>query len=113
MVNWKMGVLIGALAGTALTLLRFSSTSQIAAIPQQSYASDMQLQAKRSAVDFVSDGDASKPSWRHAKSVEFDNDASGKSHYPEISTRVASVWTETHIYIFFWCRYDSLNVYRG
>ena len=113
MVLCKIGVLIGALAGAAFTLLPFSCPGQIAAMPQQSYASDVQLQAKRSPVDFLPDGDPSKPLWKHAKSVEFDHDASGKSHYPELSTRVASVWTETYIYFFFWCSYDSLNVYEG
>src|SRR5437660_3368923 len=73
----------------------------------------MQLQAKRSAVDFLPDGDPEKPSWKHAEPVEFDTDASGKFHFPEISTRVSSVWTETYVYFFFWCRYESLNVYSG
>jgi len=113
MVLWKIEALIGALAGAVFTLLPFSCPGQIAAMPQQSYASDVQLQAKRSPVDFLPDGDRSKPSWKHAKSVEFDHDASGQSHYPQLSTRVASVWTETHIYFFFWCSYDSLNVYEG
>ncbi|PYU55717.1 MAG: hypothetical protein DMG55_26760, partial [Acidobacteria bacterium] len=62
MVNWKMAVLIGALAGAAFTLLPFSSTGQIATIGQQAYTSDAELQAKRSPVDFVADGDATKPS---------------------------------------------------
>ncbi len=112
MVNWKMGVLIGAFAGAAFTFLPFSNARQIATIPQQSYASDLQLQSKRSPVDFVPDGDSSKLAWKQAKWAEFDNDASGNSHSPEILTRVASVWTETQIYFFFWCRYDSLNVYQ-
>src|SRR2546426_1768447 len=113
MVIWKIGVLTVVLAAAALTLLHSSDRRQIAAIPQQSYASDMQLQARRSSVDFLPDGDPAKPYWKHAESVEFDTDASGKSHFPEIATRVASVWTETHIYFLFWCRYDSLNVYQG
>src|ERR1700737_3811691 len=113
MVLWKIGVLIAALVGTTFTLLPFSCTGQIAAALQQSYASDVQLLAKRSPVDFLPDGDFSKPVWKHANSVEFDHDASGKSRYPELSTRVASVWTETYIYFFFWCNYDSLNVYEG
>src|SRR5216684_4315630 len=113
MVLWKIGALIAAFAGTAFTLLPFSYPGQVADMPQQSYASDVQLQAKRSPMDFLPDGDRSKPSWKHAKSVDFDHNASGKSHYPELSTRVASVWTETYIYFFFWCSYDSLNVYEG
>ena len=113
MVLWKMGVLIGALAGAACSLLPLSCPSQIATLAQQSYSSDMQLQARRSPVNFLPDGDLSKPPWKQAKPAEFDHDATGKSHYPEISTRVASVWTETHIYFAFWVRYDSLNVYEG
>src|SRR5436309_5537727 len=110
---WKIGVLTGALAGAVFTMLPFSGQGKIANIPQHSYASDMQLQAKRSAVDFLPDGVPEKPSWKHAESVEFDTDASGNSHFPEISTRVSSVWTERYVYFFFWCRYNSLNVYQG
>jgi len=110
---WKIGVLTGALAGDVFTMLPFSGQGKIANIAQHSYASDMQLQAKRSEVDFLPDGDPEKPSWKHAESVEFDTDASGKFHFPEISTRVSSVWTETYVYFFFWCRYESLNVYSG
>src|SRR5467141_3798005 len=113
MVLSRVGALLWALAGAVLTLLPFSSPGRIVTILQESYVSDVQLRAKRSPVEFLPDGDLSKPSWKHAKSVEFDYDASGKSHYPEVSTRVASVWTATHIYFSFWCRYDSLNVYEG
>ena len=113
MVLSRVGVLLWALAGAVLTLLPFSSPGPIVTMLQESYVSDVQLRAKRSPADFLPDGDLSKPSWKHAKSVEFDYDASGKSHYPEVSTRVASVWTETHIYFSFWCRYDSLNIYEG
>ena len=110
---WKMGVLTGALAIAAFTMVPFSGQGEIATIPQHSYASGTKLQAKRSPVDFLPDGDPDKPSWKHAESVEFDTDASGNSHFPEISTRVSSVWTAKHIYFLFLCRYDSLNVYSG
>jgi hypothetical protein len=113
MLRWKMGVLLASFAGATFTLLPFSHLSQLASMPQQSYATDIQLQSKRSPADFLPDGNLSKPSWKHAKSVEFDSDASGKFHHPELSTRVASLWTETHIYFAFWGRYDSLNVYQG
>ena len=105
--------MLASLAAAAFTLLPFSSPSQLATLPQQPYATDIQLQSKRSPVDFLPDGNLSKPSWKLAKSVEFDSDASGKSHHPELSTRVASLWTEIHIYFAFWVRYDSLNVYEG
>jgi hypothetical protein len=110
---WKVGVSICAFAGAGFTLIPFSLPGQTAAIPQPSYASATQLLAKKSPVDFQPDGDLSKPAWKNAISANFDHDVSGKSHYPEVSTRVSSVWTETHVYFSFWCRYDSLNVYEG
>src|SRR5438876_1181409 len=113
MALWRIAVLTVALSGPAFILLLFSGQCQTATLSQQSYASDLQLQAKRSPVDFLPDGDPAKPSWKHAESVEFDTAASGKSHFPEIATRVASVWTKTHIYFLFWCRFDSINVYQG
>src|SRR5438876_385355 len=74
---WKMGVLTGALAIAAFTMVPFSEQGEIATIPQHSYASDMQLQAKRSAVDFPLDGDPDKPSWNsgfeHATSIDAKN----------------------------------------
>jgi len=113
MALWKIGVLSAILTAAPFTLLPFSGLRQIAAMPQPSYVSDMQLHSKRSPVGFLPDGDPSKPSWKRAESVEFDTSASGTSRFPEISTRVASVWTETHIYFLFRCRYDSVNVYQG
>ena len=112
MVLKTLGVLIGALAGAGLALLPYSRPIQTATLPQQSYASDLRLLAKRASADFRPDGDLSKAVWKHTDSVKFDHDASGKSHYAEVSTRVASVWTETRIYFAFWSRYDSLNVYE-
>jgi len=101
------------LAGAVFTLLPFSRPDQVATLPQESYASDSRLLAKRAPVDFRPDGDLGKAAWKHADSVKFDQDASGKSRHPEVSTRVASVWTETQIYFAFWSRYDALNVYEG
>src|SRR5438046_10411610 len=98
---WKIGVLTGALAGDVFTMLPFSGQGKIANIAQHSYASDMQLQAKRSEVEFLPDGDPEKPSWKHAESVEFDTDASAKFHSQEISPRVSSLWSEPYVSIFF------------
>src|SRR5580765_7297629 len=102
MVLRTIGVLIGALAGAGLAVFPLSGPNQTATPPQQSYASDLQLLAKQAAADFSPDGDLSKAAWKHANSVKFDNDVSGKSHYQEVSTRVASIWTETYIYFAFW-----------
>src|SRR5260370_22497674 len=41
MVNWKMGVLVGALAGTAFTLLSYPRPLPLPTIPQQSYATNI------------------------------------------------------------------------
>ena len=81
--------------------------------PEQAYSSSVETKSRHSSADFVPDGDLTKPAWKHAKWSEFDNDVSGKSHYPDAATRVASLWTETHIYLAFSARYDSLNVYEG
>ena len=113
MVLRTIGVLIGALAGGGLALFPFPPPSQTVTPAQQSYSSDLELLAKRAPMDFLPDGDLSKAAWKHADSAKFDHDASGKSHYPEVSTRVASIWTDAHIYFAFWSRYDSLNVYEG
>jgi hypothetical protein len=80
---------------------------------QESYASEVRLTIRRCQVDFAVDGDLSKASWKLAEFVEFDHDAFGQLHHPELSTRVASMWTESYIYFAFWARYDSLNFYEG
>lgn len=95
------------------TTLRVSPPQQIASIWQSAYSSSIEAESKHTSVDLVPDGDLTKPSWKHAKWVEFDNDASGKSHYPEVTTRVASLWTETHVYFAFSGHYDSLNIFEG
>ena len=102
-----------ALGGAAFATLADSHTGQAVNGPESTYSSDRELEARRCSVEFLPDGDLSKPSWKHAKWAEFDNDASGKFHYPEAATRVASLWTETHIYFAFSSRYDSLNIYEG
>lgn len=89
------------------------SGRQTADKPEQAYFSSVAAESQHSSTDFVPDGDLTKLAWKHAKWLEFDNDASGKSHYPEVVTRVVSLWTQTHIYFAFSCRYDSLNIYEG
>src|SRR2546430_8093643 len=93
--------------------LAVSFARQASSKPEQAYSSSVETETRHSSVDFVPDGDLTKPAWKHAKWSEFDNDVSGKSHYPDAATRVAPLWTETHIYLAFSARYDSLNVYEG
>lgn len=90
-----------------------SFARQAADKPEQSYSGSVEAETKHTSVDFLPDGDLTKPSWKHVKWLEFDNDASGKSHHPEVTTRVASLWTETCIYFAFSSRYDLLNTYEG
>ena len=89
------------------------SERQTISTAEQAYSTSIAVEAKHSSADFMPDGDLTKLAWKKAKWLEFDNDALGKSHYPEVATRVASLWTETHIYFAFSSRYDSLSVYEG
>ncbi|HKW61427.1 MAG TPA: carbohydrate-binding family 9-like protein [Candidatus Acidoferrum sp.] len=98
-----------ALLATLATLSARLASSK----PEQVYSSTVGTEAKHASADFVPDGDLTKPGWKHAKWLDFDNDASGKSHYHEVMTRVASLWTEANIYFAFSARYDSLNIYEG
>jgi Carbohydrate family 9 binding domain-like len=100
-------------SGAAFVILFASAGGQVPAGVEQIYSSSAAIEAKRSSQEFLPDGNLSKPSWKRAQWMEFDNDAQGKSHYPEAATRVASVWTDTHIYFAFLSHYDSLNIYEG
>jgi len=77
------------------------------------YTSNVRITAKFLAKDFVPDGDLNKKVWQRAVWVRFDHDISGRKTFPDAETRVASLWTATHVYFAFWCRYTSLNVYEG
>ena len=77
------------------------------------YSSNLAIEARRVPSEFAADGNLEKSAWKHARWVEFDHDASGKSHYPTLATRVASLWTPTQVYFAFSARYDSLNFYEG
>ena len=90
-----------------------SPARQTASRPEEAYSSSMEAETRYGSTNFLPDGDLTKSHWKHAKWVEFDNDASGRSRYPESETRVASLWTETYIYFAFSSRYDSLNTYEG
>src|ERR1051326_872067 len=111
MAFWNMMGLTIALA--ALALVAVFGRCQNTGISERVYTSTQQLPEKRTSTDFVPDGDLSKASWNPADFVEFDHDASGKLRYPEISNRVASMWTETYVYFAFRSRYEALNVYEG
>src|SRR5882672_1982621 len=107
---WKT-IVISACGAVVFSSL--PQSSPIAGNSQQTYTSDAHVSVKRSLVDVAPDGDLSKTFWKNSDFVEFDQDAWGKSHYPEVSTRVKSLWTDSYIYFGFLGRYDSLNIYDG
>src|SRR5438132_2504711 len=113
MIASKIRLWLAAVGIAPFAILATHVAPPVASVPQQAYSSSAQLEARRSSMELVPDGNLTKPRWKRAKWVEFDNDASGKPHYPEAATRVASVWTETHICFAFSSRYDSLNIYEG
>ncbi len=77
------------------------------------YTSDAEINSKFSPQDFPPDGDLSKNAWKAAEWIRFDHDTSGKLHFPDALTEVASFWTQSHVYFAFRCRYRTLNVYEG
>ena len=78
-----------------------------------SYSSNLKITATRASADFTPDGNLEKSAWKHARWAEFDHDASGKSQFPALQTRVACLWTPKHLHVAFSARYDSLNFYEG
>ena len=108
----KFGFSLSA-AAIAVATFAASVAPQAGNTPEQAYSSRIETEAKHSSVNFVPDGDLTKSLWKQAQWVDFDNDASGKSYYPEAATRVASLWTEAYIYFAFAARYDSLNIFEG
>jgi len=101
------------LSAAAFAIFASFPMRQAAGLPEQAYSGSIQAETKHSSADFVPDGDLTKALWKQAKWLEFDNDAAGRLHYPETATRVASLWTEMHIYFAFSSRYHSLNTYEG
>jgi len=98
----------------AILLLLPTASSRLSALNEdETYSSNLRVEARHTAKDFPPDGDLSKEVWKKAKWIEFDHNPSGKSTYPSAATRVALAWSENSLYLAFWCKYDSLNVYEG
>ena len=110
-MSWKTIVFVSACATILYSSL--PQSSQVVGHARQTYTSDVQLSVKRSPMDVTPDGDLSKALWSRASFVEFDHDASGKFHYPEVSTRVECLWTPSYIYFGFRGRYDSFKIFDG
>lgn len=63
--------------------------------------------------DIVPDGNLRKRLWLLAKRIRFDQAAFARRTYPEAETFVASRWTRKYLYLAFWCRYRTLNIFQG
>lgn len=63
--------------------------------------------------DWRPDGNLQKTPWILADSVHFDHGAFSDVQYPDFTTKVASCWTTTFLYLAFWCPYRTLNIYEG
>lgn len=77
------------------------------------YTSNLRTDCKFSAKDFLPDGDLTKKVWQEAERVRFDHDWSDQKKFPEAETQVGSFWTATHIYLAYWSKYTTLNIYEG
>ncbi len=71
----------------------------------------MVLVANYSDRDFVPDGDLDKHAWMICDRVVFNRDAFRGTEYQGIETAARSLWTEQHLYLAFWCRYQALNLF--
>ena len=100
-------------AGAMLAMLSASFARPLSNSQTATYASDLKIAAERSPDEFTLDGHLEKPAWKQARWEDFDHDASGNSHYPDLRTRVACLWTSTHLYVAFSARFDSLYFYEG
>ena len=70
------------------------------------------IESHISNVDVLPDGDLGKKFWSSAKRVRFDEAAFTRKKYPKAETMVASRWTADYLYLAFWCRYQTLNIYQ-
>ena len=77
------------------------------------YTGTVRTVSRFSQQDFVPDGILDKKVWQKAEWVQFDHDMSGRLNLPEAETKVASLWTATHVYFAFLCKYSTLNIYPG
>lgn len=94
--------------------LRFSGgdSKAIGASVQGEYTSNSTMYARRSATDFVVDGDISKREWKRAKWESFLQSADGSVSYPDATTRVGALWTQKYLYFAFSSPYSRLNTYH-
>lgn len=69
------------------------------------------LFSQHTGSDFSPDGNLNKEIWLAAPRIRFDQSAFDESCHPNSETAVASCWTADFLYLAFWCRYQTLNLY--
>lgn len=79
----------------------------------QPYTSHDSITSQRVTRDFVPDGDLDKGVWKLMPRATFDHNYTGDKRYPELTTEVASLWSDKYVYFAFWCKYHEINVYKG
>jgi Carbohydrate family 9 binding domain-like len=118
---WRHALVCAVLVGAVLTCgpFRTAGAARNMGQPDQSdekadvKQSHPVLVSEFSARDTQPDGDLDKHFWSTAKRVSFDEAAFTRASYPQSQTQVASRWTQDHLYLAFWCRYESLNIFQG
>lgn len=76
------------------------------------YSSSLSIESRLCRKNFAPDGNLKKPVWEKAKWVEFDHDWAARHRYPKSLTRVACCWTPQFVYLAYWCKYSTLNLFK-
>jgi len=104
-----LSVPLMALAFVSLLTLRGGAQN----VPEKrQYIRKVTMISKFLAADFVPNGDLSKDVWKDATRVTLGDRFSHKP-LPGSEMQVASLWTPRYIYLAYWCRFRSLNIYEG
>jgi hypothetical protein len=79
---------------------------------KKQYIRKVTMTSKFLAADFVPNGDLAKDVWKDATRVTL-GDRFSHNPLAGSETQAASLWTPHYIYLAYWCRYRSLNIYEG
>ncbi len=77
------------------------------------YDNNLRMTSKFISEDYAPDGNLDKKVWRDANWVKVDRDAFSSTTYPQSAMEVASLWTATHVFFAYRCKYTTLNLFEG